>query len=142
MTEILVPIFICVVLPVSIVLLTVAKKMYSDKQRTTIILKAIEANNDIDADKLAESLRKQPRTPLEILNLRLLRGCIFTLVGIGLCVAGLLSYSGGAEVGADPVFIPLILGFASISVGVSYLIVYFVTRKQVDYTKVPESEQI
>ncbi|MDE6028457.1 MAG: hypothetical protein K2G23_10325, partial [Muribaculaceae bacterium] len=88
MTEILVPIFICCVLPIAVVLITALTKINADRQRANIIIKAIEANNNIDADKLAESLKKPQRTPLQILNLRLLRGCIFTLIGIGLAICG------------------------------------------------------
>lgn len=131
MEDILVPIFICAIMPISIVLIVMLAKMNTDKQRTRIIIKAIEANSNIDADKLAESLRKPQRTPREILNLRLLRGCIFTLIGIGLCLCGLLSHSGGAEFGEDSVLLPFMMGFASFSVGLSYLIVYFVTSKDI-----------
>ena len=131
MEDILVPIFVCAIMPIAIVLIVMMVKMNADKQRAKIIIKAIEANNNIDADKLAESLRKPQRTPREILNLRLLRGCIFTLIGVGLCLCGLLSYSGGKEFGEDSVLLPFMMGFASFSVGLSYLIVYFVTSKEV-----------
>lgn len=133
--EILVPIFICAVLPISIVLITMLTKINEDKQRAKILIKAIEANNNIDADKLAESLKKPQRTPVEILNLRLLRGCIFSLIGIGLAVAGFLSHGDGAEYGDDGVLLPLIMGFACLAIGISYLIVYFVTRSQVTVEK-------
>ena len=131
MTEILVPIFICCVLPIAVVLITALTKINGDKQRANIIIKAIEANNNIDADKLAESLKKPQRTPLQILNLRLLRGCIFTLIGIGLAICGFAANGSGVEFGEDSVIMPLMLGFISFAVGISYLIVYFVTRKDV-----------
>ena len=134
MQQILVPIFICCVMPVSIVLIVFLNKMSSDRQRTNIIIKAIEANNNIDADKLAESLKKTSRTPLQILNLRLLRGCICTLIGIGLVICGIFNYANNTH--EDAVTLPMIMGFVSFAVGVSYLIVYFVTRKQVDKEKI------
>ena len=58
LTGLLVPIFICVVLPVAIVFIVSWVKMNGDNKRAQVILKAIESNNNIDADKLAESLRK------------------------------------------------------------------------------------
>lgn len=137
MTNILVPIFICVVLPVSIVLITSLCKINSDNKRSQIIMKAIEANNNIDADKLAESLKKPVKTAREILNLRLLRGCIFSFAGLGLFFASYFAYGNGASAESDPVFIPLMFGGASLAVGISYLIVYAVTRKQVN----PDSEK-
>lgn len=134
MIEVLVPIFVCCVGPVAIVLIIFLYRMSAERQRANIIIKAIEANNNIDADKLADSLKKTPRTPLQILNLRLLRGCICTLVGVGLVICGIINYANNAH--EDSVTIPMIIGFISLAVGISYLIVYFVTRKQVDKEKV------
>ena len=135
MQQILVPIFICVIMPIAIVFITMVAKVKSEQQRANIIIKAIEENNNIDADKLAETLNRPRRTPLKILNLRLLRGCIFTLIGIGLCVISILVLCDGGTFGQDSVFFPMVSGFAIFSIGVSYLIVYFVTRKQVEMTE-------
>ncbi len=74
------------------------------------LIKAIESNCDIDADKLAEALQKPKKTALEILNLRLLRGCIFSLVGIAVCIIGIIAYSMGMEFQTDAVTVPLIFG--------------------------------
>lgn len=128
----LIPIFICVVLPVSIVLIIALSDTAKEKQKAQIIIKAIEANNNIDADKLAESMRKPQKTARQILNGRLLRGCIFTLVGVAVCIVGIVNLLTGSEFSSDPVTVPLIFGGASVAVGASFLIVYFVTRKQVD----------
>lgn len=144
MTEILVPIFICVVLPVSIVLIVFLTKAYQSREQTKILMKAMEVNPNIDTDRLAESLRKRERTPLQVLNLRLLRGCIFTLIGIGLIVCGCVTYyAGGHTFGEDPILLPTMLGFVSLAVGVSYLIVFFVTRKQAreEMSHHPENEK-
>lgn len=132
MEDILVPIFICVVLPVAVVLIMSLNKMNADNKRSQIIIEAIKANNSIDTDKLVSSLKKTQRTAREILNLRLLRGCIFSLVGVALAIVGVANLLCGTEFEADPVTIPLLFGGVSLAVGVSYLAVYFVTRKQVD----------
>ncbi len=133
MTHVLVPIFVCVVLPVSIVLIYFLSVMNSDNKRSQVLIKAIESDNCPDADKLAESLRKTKRSARELLNLRLLRGCIFSLIGLALIILGLVNYhSGHYEFGSDPVTVPLMFGSVSAAVGISYLIVYFVSRKQVD----------
>ncbi len=129
--EILVPIFVCVVLPVAIVAIVFASAMNSDNKRAKVLIKAIESNCGINADKLAEALQKPKKTAREILNIRLLRGCIFSFIGIALCIVGAVSFHMGSEFASDPVTVPLIFGGASIAIGVSYLIVYFVTRKQV-----------
>lgn len=128
----LVAIFICVVLPIAVVLITALTKINADNKRTQVIIKAIEANNDIDADKLADSLKKTQRTPLELLNLRLLRGCIFTFVGVALAIVALVNLAGGTLASADQVTVPLMFGGASLAIGLSYVVVYFVTRKQIN----------
>ncbi|MDE6125883.1 MAG: hypothetical protein K2G30_02905, partial [Muribaculaceae bacterium] len=71
--------------------------MNSDNKRAEILIKAIETNNGIDADRLAQALEKPRKTPREILNLRLLRGCIFSLIGLFFIVIGLVSLSLGTE---------------------------------------------
>ena len=124
MAQILVPIFVCVVLPVAIIAIIFGDSINSDNKRSQVLIKAIESNCDIDADKLAEALQKPKKTAREILNLRLLRGCIFSLVGIAVCIIGIIA--------ADTVTVPLIFGGTSLAIGLSYLVVYFVTRKQIN----------
>ena len=132
MAQILVPIFVCVVLPVAIIAIIFGASINSDNKRSKVLIKAIESNCDIDADKLAEELQKPKKTALEILNLRLLRGCIFSLVGIAVCIIGIIAYSMGMEFQTDAVTVPLIFGGISLAIGLSYLVVYFVTRKQIN----------
>lgn len=127
MTSTLVPIFLCVVLPVAIVAIIYWEKINSTNKRTQILMKAIEANNDINADKLAEALSKPRKSAREILNGRLLKGFIFTLVGV---VCLLIEYVGGGCCLA-PRDSLVVTGGVGLAIGISYLVVYFVTRKQV-----------
>lgn len=135
MEDILVPIFVCVVLPVAIVLIRHLSTINSENKRSQVLIKAIEANSNIDTNKLAESLqqpKKQKRTPLELLNLRLLRGCIFTILGVSLLIVILVNYlCEGCVIDAGLVKTMCIFGVPSLAVGIGYLIVYFVSRKQV-----------
>lgn len=132
MANVLIPIFVCVVLPVAIVLIVSLADITKEKQKANIIIKAIEANNNIDADKLAESLKKPVKTARQRLNGRLLRGCIFSLVGLFISIIGIVNLCTYSDFNSDSVTVPLIFGGASIAVGLSFLIVYFVTRKQVN----------
>lgn len=135
MDDALISIFICVVLPVAIVFIRSYGRINGDNKRTQIILKALEANKDVDTDKLIESFKKTPQSARQILNLRLLRGCIFSLVGIVLVTVGVVNLICGAGFSADPVSVPMLFGGASMAIGVSYLIVYWVTRKDVDVSE-------
>lgn len=127
----LVPIFICVVLPVLIVAIVYAASINSDNKRSKVLIKAIESNCNIDAQKLAEAFQKPRKSAREILNLRLLRGCIFSFIGLALCIVGIVSLCMGTEFSADPVTVPLVFGGTSLAIGLSYIVVYFVTRKQI-----------
>lgn len=132
MVEILVPIFICVVLPVAIVLIIFLTHMNGDNKRAQVLIKAIEANNNIDTDKLAEALQKPKKSPREVLNGQLLRGCMFSLFGVLFAIIGLCNFASGGEFNSDPVTVPLMAGAVALSIGVSYLIVYFMNRKHVE----------
>ena len=136
MEGILVPIFICVVLPVAIVAIIYWERVNNDNKRTQVLIKAIEANNDIDADKLAEALAKPRKTAKEILNGRLLKGCIFTLIGVCCEIFALVQYfSQDADTSfLDSIEASGIIGGISLAIGISFLIVYFVTRKQISGT--------
>lgn len=136
MEDILVPIFICVVLPVAIVAIIYWQRVNNDNKRTQVLIKAIEANNDIDADKLAEALAKPRKTAKEILNGRLLKGCIFTFIGVCCEIFALVEYfSQDADTSFwDSIEAFGVIGGISLAIGISFLIVYFVTRKQISGT--------
>lgn len=129
--EILVPICICAVLPIAVVAIVFWTARNSDNKRAEILMKALETGNGIDADKLAAALEKPRKSPRQILNGRLLKGCIFSLSGLMLIIVGLVNFFCGAEFQADPVTVPMVFGGISLAVGASFLIVYFVTRSQV-----------
>lgn len=122
-------------MPVSIVLIAVYYAINSDNKRAKVLIKAIESGNNIDTDKLVEALRKPQLTPAELLNQRLLRGCIFSLVGAALVVCGLLNHVFVSNSAVGLLLLAGIGGGISIAIGVSYLIVYFVTRKKADIDK-------
>lgn len=136
MKTILIPIFCGCILPIAVVLISAISKVKSENERAKILIKAIEANKDVDTDKLIEALKKPRKTPLEILNSRLLTGCIFTLIGVSILIVGLVNLACGAGFSADSVSVPMLFGGISMAIGFSYLIVFFVTKKQVN---TPES---
>jgi ABC-type Fe3+-siderophore transport system permease subunit len=131
--EVLVPIFVCVVLPVMVVAIVFAASMNSDNKRAQILIKAIESGNGIDADRLAEALRKPHKSHQEVMNLRLLRGCVFTLLGVASAIYGIYMQCSYAE-SIAPKIAYMICGVMS-AIGIAYLITYFVTRNQINVEK-------
>ena len=125
----LVPLGICVVLPVLIVWFFTRMKINNDNKRSEIIIKAIEANNSIDVDALAKSLEKQQKSPEQIQQGRLLRGSCFALSGVAFIVCGLCAYY--AEFFEDDGLLCLVIpGALALSVGIGFLIVYFTTNRK------------
>ena len=121
---------ICVALPVLIVWLICRASINRDNKNAEIVIKALENNSAIDADKLVEALGKKQRSPRELLNIRLLRGCIFTFLGIAFAIVAYIigCYMGGLYKDMWMFIIPAGIALA---IGIAYLIVYFTTRKYV-----------
>lgn len=138
--DILVPIFVCVVLPVSIVLIVFLASMNADNKRSQILLKALEVNPNMNVDTLAEALKKPRRSPQEMLARRLLRGCAFSILGVLLVAYSVIATATGdnVEFSDDSVFFPCIGGAILLAFGIGYLVVYFATRKQVNDNKEEE----
>jgi len=129
LVSLFVPISIVVVLPVLIVWIVCRVATNRDNKNAEIIIKAIENNSSIDADKLVNALGKSRKTPLQILHKRLLTGCIATFIGIAAAIfAGISAYNMPEAQIHYPAMIVSGLGLA---IGLAYLTVYFVTRKSV-----------
>ena len=136
MQQILVPIFVCVVLPVSIVLIAALTKMNADNKRSQTIIKAIESkgNDNVDIARLIESLnpqsdKNQKSSSIELLYRHLLRGCIFSLCGLVMVAVGIINLATGAVFSSDQVTVTLLLGGISLAVGISFLVVCAVRHK-------------
>lgn len=127
----MIPIGICVVLPIMVVWIESRAKINKDNKSAEILMKAIENNSTIDVEKFVEAFGNKKKTPVEILHLRLLRGCIFTFVGVALVITTIICVGLG-RVHVD--FIPFMTVATGIvlAIGLAYLVVYFVTRKTIE----------
>ncbi len=127
LVQILVPICVCVVLPVSIVWIVFRSATNKDNKNAEIIIRAIENNSAIDPDKLVEALGKKQKSPRQLLVSRLLRGCIFSLIGLASALYGIYMQCTQPETDIQNIAY-LVAGFA-FALGLAYLIVCYVTRK-------------
>jgi len=80
--DVFLPISIVVILPVMIVWLVTRITINRDNKRTAVLTEAIKNNVCIDADKLIEAMQKPRNTQEHELHRYLLRGSVFTLLGI------------------------------------------------------------
>ena len=140
MKEILVPIFICVVLPVSIVLIVYVSGIINNNKRAEVLIKAIESGRDVDIDRLAEAMSGKAarvrKNHHERQNGRLLKGCIFSLIGLISVIFGLCGFGSFNDLN----IIPSGIGAILLAIGVSYLIVYYVSRKELNTESRIEAE--
>lgn len=127
-SEILVPIAICCVLPIMLVWFIVRKKMNETNQRTQIVLAAIEKNPEMDIEEIMKKISPKPKLLKEKLLTKLLWGSLATLLGIGLIGFGI--YLGANHLGGtDDQFFSVCFGLIALGVGIAFMINYFVGKK-------------
>ena len=126
--DILVPLGICVALPVLIVWLVMRARQNEMNRKTEVMLKAIEAGVPVDADFFKS--QRTPKTIKERLLKRLTAGSIFTLMGIGFTVLGIVQWVQWDGTTSNDSFVaPLIIAAIWLAVGISLLIAFFIGRK-------------
>lgn len=125
LTELLVPIGICVALPISIVYLILKRKIISENNKKEIILAALEKNADVNIEELV----KKTSAPDKLLKEKLLRklqwGLMAVVLGIGLLIYAILVGNSLA------VYLQLyVVGCVAIlAIGVSLLFTYLMGKK-------------
>ena len=131
MEDILIPIGICVVLPVMIVWLINRTRQNETNRKTEIMLKAIESGATIDVDFFkAQQDQKAHKTIKERLLKRLSGGCICTLTGLILEAIGIVNYvKWDGMISNDSAVVPMIIGGILLGIGVSLIVVFFVGKK-------------
>ena len=125
---IVVPVCVCVVLPVLIVSLVTKSRQNETNKKTEIMLKAIEAGASIDADFFKD--KNSPQSIKERLLKRLIWGCITGLSGVGLAALGIVQWvNWNGTTSNDSFVIPLIFAGIFLSVGIALFIGFFVGKK-------------
>lgn len=125
--EDLVPIAICVVLPIAIVWMTTRARIKRDNLRKEIILAAMEKNSDIDIEEMMKKLNRPKKLLKEKLIMRLLCGSMFVGFGILTYVAlavymRIFGQDTNMFIGLSFVAVP------SLAVGIAFLINFFVGK--------------
>lgn len=117
-----------VVLPITIVFLSLRRKMQSEKNRKEIILAALEKNADIDIEELVKKMNKPEKLLKEKLLKKLQWGMLTMFLGIGLIGFGL--YLDFANMGAySDEKVSICGGVASFAVGIAFLANYHIGKK-------------
>ena len=126
MVEIIVPIGVCVVLPVMVVWLVFRSRNHIVDRKAEVLLKAIENGQDIDPEMFASddrskrSLNRSKRSLKMNLLGRLQTGIILVIMGAGLVACAMLIP------GKDSL---LIIASILLALGIGFFVSFFVGRK-------------
>lgn len=121
LVQLLVPIGVAVVLPIAVVAIVFKSVLASERNRKEIILAALEKNPNLDVEDLVKRMKKSEKLIKEKLLARLEHGCLCCLMG----VAFVLLYF-FLSVQKE---ILIIAGAALITIGIAFLVGYFVGRR-------------
>ena len=128
LVDALVPIACGCVLPIVTYWLYVRDNMNESKNRTQIVLAAIEKNSDMDLEELMNKISPKKKLLKEKLLTRLLWGGIIALVGFSIIVCGLwIDWKGGMP--TDTLFMVYSFGGIIFAVGFAFIINYLVGKK-------------
>ena len=123
--EVIVPIFICVILPVMIVWLVSREKQHETDKKTEVMLKAIECGATIDDTDYFKSPKPNKSIKQNLLS-QLNGACVTSLMGVAFVVLGILKNNGLIDL---PMPFVTMVGAILMAVGIALFIVYFVGKK-------------
>ena len=137
--DIIKPILILVVLPITIFWLYLRNRKDENEKRTKIVMAAIEKNGEIDVQEFFKNLNKPRKTVREKLVMQLhwelLLGGIFTVFGLVVFIAlGVLAIGFGITKD-DVIAMCCVCGIPTLALGAGLLIAYFSGRKMMKELK-------
>lgn len=120
----LIPICICVVLPVMIVWLVTRARIKKNEQKMAVLVKAIENGVEIDPELLVSETESSRNTKMKLIK-KLTTGIVCSMIGISLLVCPSLDAFEGVA-GLEMLYI---IGGVMVAIGVAYMVAFFVGRK-------------
>lgn len=126
--EALIPIGICVVLPIIVVRLITLERVNRDNMRKDIILAALEKNTDIDVEEMMKKLNGPKKLLKEKLMTKLLIGSIMVSFSILVYVA-MFVYMFYIGFQKDMFFALSFAAVPSLAIGIAFLINYFIGKR-------------
>ena len=127
-TGIIIVLGTAVILPITLVFLTLRNKIESEKSRKEIILAALEKNADINIEDLVKQMNKPEKLIKEKLLKKLQWGMLTFFLGVGLIGFGIflhITRMGGTD---DPLT-SISIGLVMLAVGIAFLANYHIGKK-------------
>ena len=121
---VLIPICICVVLPVMVVWLVTRARIKKNEQKMAVLMKAIENGVDIDPELLISETESSRNTKMRLIK-KLTTGIVCSMIGVVLIVCPSIDAFEGVA-GLEMLYI---IGGVMVAMGVAYMVAFFVGRK-------------
>ena len=121
---VLIPICICVVLPVMVVWLVTRARIKKNEQKMAVLMKAIENGVDIDPELLISETESSRNTKMRLIK-KLTTGIVCSMIGVVLLVCPSIDAFEGVA-GLQMLYI---IGGVMVAMGVAYMVAFFVGRK-------------
>lgn len=126
--SLLIPIACGCILPIFAIWMGIRKEINESKNRTQVLLSAIEKNPDVDIEELMAKISPKKKLLKEKLLHKLLAGSITSFLGIGLLgYTAYAGYVGGSD--SDEMKGLVLAGIVLLGVGIALFINYFVGKK-------------
>lgn len=126
--EMLVPIGICVVLPIMIVWLVTRTKSRSIDKKTEVLLKALENGQQIDPELLITPKQSKNLKTIKMVLLEKLQvAAVFTIMGVAMIVLSAVGILGDTANVGFPVF--MLCGVIFSAIGVGHIFVYMLGKQ-------------
>ena len=123
----LIPLGICVVLPIMSIWLVMRNKTNETNKRTEVLLAAIEKNPDMDMEDFIRKMNPKTKTTKERLMSRLLWGLVFIAIGASTLLSALYQdYQGGAALDYFPIYSG---SGCLLLIGISFVAVFFISKR-------------
>lgn len=135
----LIPICVCVVLPVLIVRIVGKVKQNETNRKAEIMLKALDSGAKIDTDFFRS--QHGDKTIKERLLGRLTSACITGLIGLTFVAAGIMMKLDGAA-DSDAIILTCLPGGILLAIGIALFIVYFTGKKMLAKEIEAEEKQL
>ena len=130
--ETLVPLGICVILPIIVISLAMKTRRHEMDKKTEVLLKAVENGAQLDP-AFFESAAKvgcKEKTVKDKLMGWLIAGCITAGIGILLCIVSILIIV-NADVDDAAIYMILIPSAVLIATGIAFFVAYFTGKKKI-----------
>lgn len=128
--ECILPIGICIVLPIIVVGLISYTRIRRDNARRDIVLHALDKNAEIDVEELVRKMNRYDKLLKEKLLRKLLFGSVFVIFGLLVYISMVMYMCLDSKMFVGTMFVEFsFVAIPALAIGVAFLMNYYVGKK-------------